>query len=189
MIRSRPIRLSPNSAVTWRQFIVEPIAANMGLVLPQPGFLDHLRRQCDSSGALLIFDEVITGFRLHFGGYQHLCRIKPDLTCLGKIIGGGLPIGAVGGRADIMECLAPLGPVYQAGTLSGNPISVAAGAAMLRLLQETQPYAELDERTAEFVEDLRRLAADNEVALQIPRCGSMFSMFFSSQPVLIFRRC
>jgi len=161
--------------------IVEPIAANMGLVLPQPGFLLLLRELCDASGALLIFDEVITGFRLTFGGYQQLCGIKPDLTCLGKIIGGGLPIGALGGRADVMEQLAPLGGVYQAGTLSGNPVSVAAGLALLHLLRDNPPYETLAARTADFTGELRALAKTAGLALQIPAVASMFSFFFMTK--------
>jgi glutamate-1-semialdehyde 2,1-aminomutase len=166
--------------------IVEPVAANMGLVLPRSGFLQELRRQCDLCGALLIFDEVITGFRLHFGGYQDLCGVCPDLTCLGKIIGGGLPIGALGGRADVMEQLAPLGPVYQAGTLSGNPVCVAAGMAVLGLLKDTKPYAALAEWTCGFVDAIESVARGYGVSLQIPRIGSMFSLFFSGMPVASF---
>jgi len=166
--------------------IVEPVAANMGLVLPAPHFLGHLRKQADQCGALLVFDEVITGFRLTFGGYQNLCGVTPDLTCLGKIIGGGMPIGAVGGRADIMESLAPLGQVYQAGTLSGNPVSVAAGLATLRHLHKTPPYGELAERTEGFVRELMRSAKALELPLQVPQCGSLFSLFFTEQTVRSF---
>ena len=166
--------------------IVEPVAANMGLVPPAAGFLEGLRRQADACGALLIFDEVISGFRLTFGGWQNLCGVRPDLTTLGKIIGGGMPSGALGGRADVMARLAPLGPVYQAGTLSGNPVSVAAGLATLRELERTQPYAQLDSRTATFVERLRDAARRADVALQIPRCGSLFSLFFASAPPRTF---
>ena len=167
--------------------VVEPVAANMGLVMPAPGFLRRLRELAVACGALLIFDEVITGFRLTFGGYQKICNVKPDLTCLGKIIGGGMPIGALGGRAEIMESLAPLGPVYQAGTLSGNPVSVAAGLATLRRLRKDNPYPVLEKRTRNFVEQLGLAARKAGVPLQIPQCGSLFSLFFSEKPVCSFK--
>ena len=138
--------------------IVEPVAANMGLVLPDDAFLGHLRSLCDKTGALLIFDEVITGFRLTFGGYQNICDITPDLTCLGKVIGGGMPIGAVGGRMAIMEHLAPIGSVYQAGTLSGNPVSVAAGLATLKRLKTQNPYAALQKVTEKLVDQIKSAA-------------------------------
>lgn len=166
--------------------IVEPIAANMGLVPPRDGFLSHLRKLCDQSEALLIFDEVITGFRLTFGGYQNLCGIIPDLTCLGKIIGGGMPIGAVGGRADIMERIAPLGPVYQAGTLSGNPVSVAAGLATLKILEHENPYPLLEQKTASLVCALRESAEAHSLTMQIPAIGSLFSFFFTATQVHSF---
>jgi len=165
---------------------VEPVAGNMGLVLPQPGFLEALRRLADQCGAMLLFDEVITGFRLTFGGYQKICGVTPDLTCLGKIIGGGLPIGAVGGRDEVMSHLAPLGNVYQAGTLSGNPVSVAAGLATLRYLQRHNPYADLDRRTQRLVAPLRQAAHQQGIGLQVPQLGSMFSLFFSHKPVTSF---
>jgi glutamate-1-semialdehyde 2,1-aminomutase len=165
---------------------VEPVAGNMGVVLPEPGFLERLRELASETGALLLFDEVITGFRITFGGYQNLCGIVPDLTCLGKIIGGGLPIGAVGGRADLMDHLAPLGSVYQAGTLSGNPISVAAGLAALRHLKEHKPYPELEQDTQWFVRQLGELFESRNVPVHIPHIGSMFSLFFSEQPVHSF---
>lgn len=155
--------------------LVEPVAANVGLLLPEPGFLEFLREQADAVGALLVFDEVISGFRFCFGGWQNLCGVRPDLTCLGKIIGGGLPVGAVGGRADVMERLAPLGDVYQAGTLSGNPVSVAAGLAILRYLQRYPPYAELERRTQKLVERIRAAAGPS---VQVPTVGSVFSVFF-----------
>lgn len=167
--------------------VVEPVAANMGLVMPAPRFLGRLRELADACGGLLIFDEVITGFRLTFGGYQKICNVKPDLTCLGKIIGGGMPIGALGGRAEIMESLAPLGPVYQAGTLSGNPVSVAAGLATLRRLKKDNPYPVLEKRTRNFVEQLGLAARNAGVPLQIPQCGSLFSLFFSEKPVSSFK--
>jgi glutamate-1-semialdehyde 2,1-aminomutase len=155
--------------------IVEPIAANVGLIKPADGFLAFLRAECDAHGALLVFDEVISGFRLTFGGYQNLCGVRPDLTCLGKIIGGGLPVGALGGRAEIMERLAPLGDVYQAGTLSGNPISVAAGLAALRCLRSTNPYAELEARTRRLVQALEA------PGMRLPTVGSLFSVFFTDR--------
>ncbi|NKB24973.1 MAG: glutamate-1-semialdehyde 2,1-aminomutase [Kiritimatiellae bacterium] len=166
--------------------IVEPIAANMGLVPPNPGFLQYLRNLTKQCGALLIFDEVITGFRLNWGGYQNVCDIMPDLTCLGKIIGGGMPIGAIGGRSDIMECIAPLGPVYQAGTLSGNPISVAAGLSTLKVLQDQKPYSHLEKTTVYFVEAIRSAASELNVKIQIPQLGSMFSFFFANTPLHSF---
>src|SRR5439155_25689870 len=134
--------------------IVEPVAANMGVVPSAPGFLEGLRKLADAHGALLIFDEVITGFRLGRGGAQERLGVTPDLTCLGKIIGGGLPVGAFGGRADLMACLAPEGPVYQAGTLSGNPLAVAAGLAALRTLEAEPPYERLEALAARLCDGL-----------------------------------
>ncbi|HMP72340.1 MAG TPA: glutamate-1-semialdehyde 2,1-aminomutase [Kiritimatiellia bacterium] len=166
--------------------VVEPVAANVGLIPPAPGFLHALRDRADRAGALLIFDEVINGFRFTFGGYQNLAGVHPDLTCLGKIIGGGMPVGAIGGRADIMERLAPLGDVYQAGTLSGNPVSVAAGLATLRVLQADPPYAALETRTRRLVDALRNLAAEFGLSVQIPTLGSIFSIFFHDQPIADF---
>ena len=166
--------------------IVEPIAANMGLIPPNPDFLQLLRDETKASNALLIFDEVITGFRLTFGGYQNVCGINPDLTCLGKVIGGGMPIGAVGGKAEIMDNLAPLGKVYQAGTLSGNPISVAAGLATLRTLKELNPYADLEQRTEALVSHITDAANKAGIALQLPQIGSLFSFFFTDQSVQNF---
>ena len=158
--------------------VVEPVAANMGLVLPEPKFLLHLRELADAAGALLIFDEVITGFRLTFGAFANHCCAKPDLITLGKIIGGGLPIGAVGGKAALMDQLAPDGPVYQAGTLSGNPLCVAAGLATLRKLQAINPYEVLASRTAAFADDVMGMAAAKGIPLAVPRDGSLFSLFF-----------
>lgn len=149
--------------------IVEPVAANMGLVPPKPGFLEGLRSLTSRHGAVLIFDEVITGFRLGFGGAQTVFGIKPDLTCMGKIIGGGLPVGAVGGRRDIMDLLAPLGPVYQAGTLSGNPLAMAAGIATLKELKKTRPYSTLKRRTEKLVAGL---------PARVSQMGSLFTIFF-----------
>ncbi len=160
--------------------IVEPLPANVGLMLPDAGFLEFLRERTKSIGALLVFDEVISGFRLTFGGYQNLCGITPDLTTLGKIIGGGLPVGAIGGRTDIMERLAPLGDVYQAGTLSGNPVSVAGGLAVLRFLRENNPYPALARTTADFVSTLQKHARAAGVTVTIPTIGSIFSLFFTN---------
>jgi glutamate-1-semialdehyde 2,1-aminomutase len=157
--------------------IVEPVAGNMGCVPPAPGFLECLREQTSRYGALLIFDEVMTGFRLAFGGAQQLYGVRPDLTTVGKVIGGGLPIGAYGGRADIMSLVAPAGPVYQAGTLSGNPLAVSAGLAVLRHLKaHPELYRELDRKTAE-------LAAAAPESVTVNRVGSMFTFFFTAGPV------
>ncbi len=166
--------------------LVEPVAANMGLVLPDEGFLAFLREQADRCGALLIFDGVICGFRFCFGEYQQICGVTPDLTCLGKVIGGGMPIGAVGGRADLMERLAPLGDVYQGGTLSGNPISVAAGLATLRSLQKDQPYDELERKTQRLTAAIAEAARTNGIDLQLPTLGSIFAIVFTDQPIRSF---
>lgn len=165
--------------------IVEPVAANMGLVLPRPGFLEGLRRLCDSHGSLLIFDEVITGFRLAYGGAQARFGIDPDLTCFGKIIGGGLPVGAFGGKRRFMERVAPEGDVYQAGTLSGNPLAMAAGLATLRRLK-TLDYAALEARTAEFAHRLAAILRAKGVPVQLPTIASMFCPFFCAAPVTNF---
>ncbi len=163
--------------------IVEPVAGNMGVVPPEPGFLAGLRQITSAFDALLIFDEVITGFRVAYGGAQTLYHVEPDITCLGKIIGGGLPVGAYGGSRDIMNLVAPLGPVYQAGTLSGNPLATTAGTATLRLLKEPGVYARLEERTASLVAGFRERAVDAGVPLTINRVGSMFTPFFTAGPV------
>lgn len=163
--------------------IVEPVAANMGVVPPEPGFLETLREVTRENGSLLIFDEVVTGFRLCYGGCQSLCAIQPDLTCLGKIIGGGFPVGAFGGRLDIMEKLSPVGPVYQAGTLSGNPVAAAAGLAALRALREEKPYLGLERSAAGFVDEVRDLARREGVSVQVQRAGSMFTVFFTDRAV------
>jgi glutamate-1-semialdehyde 2,1-aminomutase len=163
--------------------ILEPYPANVGLILPRPGFLAHLRQACTAAGALLIFDEVMTGFRLAKGGVQELEHIVPDLTALGKIIGGGLPVGAFGGRPDVMDQLAPLGPVYQAGTLSGNPLAMAAGIAALELLQETDPYARLDRLGKQVQSALAAACRRKGLAAQVPQTGSMFCLFFTAAPV------
>jgi glutamate-1-semialdehyde 2,1-aminomutase len=163
--------------------IIEPVAANMGVVLPQPGFLEGLRRISADNGSLLIFDEVITGFRLAYGGAQSIYKVTPDLTCLGKIIGGGLPVGAYGGRKDIMELVAPLGPVYQAGTLSGNPLAMAAGIEALSILSEPGTYKKLDMRTKMLAQGLERAAAKAGVSLSVARAGSMLTPFFNVRDV------
>jgi glutamate-1-semialdehyde 2,1-aminomutase len=159
--------------------IVEPVVGNMGCVPPRKGYLEFLRSMTERQGAVLIFDEVMTGFRVSFGGAQELYKIKPDLTTLGKIIGGGLPVGAYGGRAELMEMIAPLGPVYQAGTLSGNPLAMAAGIATLRELKgRSQIYEQLEQRSAELVEGVLAAAKKKGVALTANRVGSMFTWFF-----------
>ncbi len=163
--------------------IVEPVAANMGVVLPEPGFLKALRSLTTQNGALLIFDEVITGFRLCYGGYQKLCRIQPDLTVLGKIVGGGLPLAAFGGRRKIMKLLAPLGPVYQAGTLSGNPVAVAAGLKALSLLKSSDPYADLEKKTQDLAQFIREEARIRKIPIQVQSTGSMFTVFFADSPI------
>ncbi len=162
--------------------IVEPVAANMGLVPPAPGFLEGLRRVCDEVGALLIFDEVITGFRLGRGGASAVYGVTPDLWCFGKVIGGGLPIAAVGGREDVMSCLAPLGPVYQAGTLSGNPVATAAGLAVLEQLDDGA-YGRLAATASALAAALREVAAAASVDVQFPVVGPLVGVFFGSSPV------
>jgi glutamate-1-semialdehyde 2,1-aminomutase len=163
---------------------VEPVAANMGVVPPSPGFLDALRTLCSDHGALLVFDEVITGFRLAPGGAQSLFGVAPDLTCLGKVMGGGFPCAAFGGRRDVMEYLAPIGPVYQAGTLSGNPVAVAAGLAALDLIEELDPYAELAKHAEQLANGLSEAFDAVGVPHQINRVESLFSVFFSDGPVM-----
>ena len=164
--------------------IVEPVVGNMGCVLPANGFLRALREITARDGALLIFDEVMTGFRLAYGGAQSIFRLRPDLTVLGKIIGGGLPVGAYGGRAEIMNCVAPEGPVYQAGTLSGNPLAVAAGIAALEELNRRPViYQDLERRTERLAAELRELARNAGVEVTVNRAGSMFTVFFIPGPV------
>lgn len=165
--------------------IVEPVAANMGLVLPAPGFLRGLRELCDKYKSLLIFDEVITGFRLAFGGAQARFRIDPDLTTLGKIIGGGLPVGCFGGKREYMERIAPQGDVYQAGTLSGNPLAMAAGAATVGKLA-SKDYAALEKRSGEFARKLGEILRAKGVPVQTPSIASMFAVFFTQEPVTDF---
>ncbi len=163
--------------------IVEPVPGNAGLYLPKPGYLEFLRDITAQHGALLIFDEVMTGFRLAFGGAQERFGVRPDLTCFGKIIGGGLPVGAFGGRADIMDKLAPLGPVYQAGTLSGNPLAMAAGIAALEELSAGNAYAKLEELGAALESGMKAAAQAAGVAVQFNRLGSMFCGYFAAEPV------
>ncbi len=163
--------------------IVEPVPGNAGLYLPKPGYLEFLREITAANGAVLIFDEVMTGFRLAWGGAQERFGITPDLTCFGKIIGGGLPVGAFGGRADIMDCLAPLGPVYQAGTLSGNPLAMAAGIAGLEELKASNAYEKLEQLGATLEAGLKDAARQAGVRVQFNRCGSMFCGYFCDAPV------
>jgi len=158
----------------------------MGVVAPAARYLQTARDLCNRHGALLIFDEVMTGFRVAAGGAQEIYGIRPDLTCLGKIIGGGLPAAAYGGRADLMALIAPDGPVYQAGTLSGNPLSMAAGIATLRVLQREAPHRRLGELTAGLAGEARRLAARAGVALQVNAVPAMFTLFFTAEPVTDF---
>jgi glutamate-1-semialdehyde 2,1-aminomutase len=163
--------------------IVEPVAGNMGCVPPVAGFPAGLRELCTKYGAVLIFDEVMTGFRVALGGAQSLYTIKPDLTCLGKVIGGGMPVGAFGGRREIMECVAPLGPVYQAGTLSGNPLAMIAGIATLTELQKPDVYETLQNRTELLTDGLRDIAKTHKIPLTVTQVGSMWGMFFNAGPV------
>lgn len=163
--------------------ILEPVVGNMGLVVPSPEFLSELRRLTHYHGALLIYDEVMTGFRLAYGGAQELFKQKPDLTVLGKIVGGGFPVGAYGGRADIMKKVMPAGPVFQAGTLSGNPVAMAAGIATLKELQERPPYDALEELGRTLAEGLSEAARAARLPHQLARCGSMWTLFFNPEPV------
>ncbi|HEX5588413.1 MAG TPA: glutamate-1-semialdehyde 2,1-aminomutase, partial [Acidimicrobiia bacterium] len=162
--------------------LVEPVAANMGLVAPLPGFLDGLRRRCTAAGALLVFDEVITGFRLGPAGAQGVYGITPDLSMFGKVVGGGLPLAALGGRAEIMDELAPLGPVYQAGTLSGNPLATAAGLAVLAQLDDAA-YRELTERATQFADGMRDAFAAAGTKAIVTQVGTLTGVFFSPAPV------
>ncbi|MCL6610628.1 MAG: glutamate-1-semialdehyde 2,1-aminomutase [Peptococcaceae bacterium] len=167
--------------------IVEPVPGNMGVVPPQPGFLRGLRNITEKYGALLIFDEVITGFRLSYGGAQELYGVMPDLTCLGKIIGGGLPVGAYGGRKEIMSMMSPSGPVYQAGTLSGNPLAVSAGIAALKVLGRPGVYEELDKKSSRLAVGLSRAAEEAGVQVRLNRAGSMLCGFFTDRGVVDFK--
>src|SRR5271154_5167922 len=163
--------------------IVEPIPANAGLIPPLPGFLETMRELCTAHGALLIFDEVMTGFRLGRGGAQELLGVRPDLSCFGKVIGGGLPVGALGGRADIMDFLAPLGPVYQAGTLSGNPLAMAAGLAQLKVLEEQAIFAKLEKLGAQLETETRAALKSTGRNYVFYRIGSMFCLFFTGTAI------
>ncbi|HEX2951527.1 MAG TPA: glutamate-1-semialdehyde 2,1-aminomutase [Armatimonadota bacterium] len=165
--------------------IGEPVPANMGVILPQPGYWQEVRRLLDDYGILLIFDEVITGFRLDWEGHAYT-EVTPDLVTLGKIIGGGLPVGAYGGRADLLQHVAPSGPVYQAGTLSGNPLAVSAGLATLQTLSTLQPYHSLNTQTERLVQGIAEIAAASGVSVHINRAGSMFTIFFTDQLVTDF---
>jgi len=164
--------------------IIEPIAANMGVVPPQPGFLGSLRQLTSESGALLIFDEVISGFRIAYGGAQSRYNIAPDLTCLGKIIGGGLPVGAYGGRREIMEMMAPLGPVYQAGTLAGNPLAMTAGIETIEALSRPGIYEQLETRSASLEEGIAAAASEAGIGLNISRVASLLTVFFTGDAVV-----
>ena len=166
--------------------IVEPVAGNMNLVLPAPGFLESLRESCSRHGAVLIFDEVMTGFRVALGGAQARYGIRPDLTTLGKVIGGGLPVGAFGGKREIMEKIAPLGPVYQAGTLSGNPVAVAAGLATLRLVEEKDFQSKIEATTRSLVEGLMEEAKKAKIIFSAQSIGSMFGLYFRASPPASF---
>jgi glutamate-1-semialdehyde 2,1-aminomutase len=163
--------------------LVEPIAGNMGVVLPREGFLQGLEEVCRENEALLIFDEVITGFRLTFGGVQKIYGVKPDLTCLGKVIGGGMPVGAYGGRREIMEKISPLGPIYQAGTLSGNPLAMTCGLATLEALQEKGVYKKIDLLALGVCKRLQEICREKGIPAQINRAGSMFTLFFTGEEV------
>lgn len=164
--------------------IIEPVTGNMGVVMPLDGYLQKVRELCDKYDTLLIFDEVMTGFRLSYGGAQEVYKIKPDLTCLGKIIGGGLPVGAYGGRKDIMQMIAPSGPVYQAGTLSGNPLAMAAGIATLKELQRKNFYKELDEKSKILAKGFEDASNKYNIPTCLTGMGSMMCVFFTNEPVL-----
>lgn len=163
--------------------IVEPVAGNMGIVPPRNGFLKGLEEACRRNGALLIFDEVITGFRLTYGGIQKIFDIHPDLTCLGKIIGGGMPVAAYGGRREIMEKVSPLGPIYQAGTLSGNPLAMTCGLATLEILQHKEYYKKIDLLAKRLCQGLASIIREKKIPACIHRCGSMFTLFFTPEEV------
>jgi glutamate-1-semialdehyde 2,1-aminomutase len=167
--------------------LVEPIAANMGMILPEPGFLPGLRALCDRHAAILIFDEVITGFRVALGGAQSYFGVVPDLSCFGKVIGGGLPVGAYGGRRELMEQVAPLGGVYQAGTLSGNPLAMAAGLAVLERLRRPDTYEELTRTSRRLAEGLLALAKEADVPFSAQHAGGLFGFFFHPGPVRNFQ--
>jgi glutamate-1-semialdehyde 2,1-aminomutase len=178
---ARLFQLYPNDIAA---VIVEPVAANMGVVPPRPGFLEDLRSLTREFGSVLIFDEVITGFRFTYGGAQDLFKITPDLTCLGKIIGGGLPVGAYGGRREIMEMMAPIGPVYQAGTLSGNPLAMTAGIETLKILSQRGTYERLEKASSQLEEGISNAVSSLELKLNISRFSSLLTIFFTDSPVL-----
>ena len=167
--------------------ILEPVVGNMGVVLPQPGFLEACRELCTTHGAVLIFDEVMTGFRVAFGGAQERFDIRPDLTTLGKIVGGGLPVAAYGGKSDIMDQVSPVGPVYQAGTLSGNPLAMASGIATLTTLKSENPYEQLEATTKRLCDGLAGIARGLGIPHSVAQAGSMFTFFFNAEPVTSFR--
>jgi len=167
--------------------ILEPVPGNMGLILPEAGFLEGLHKLTQEYGALLIFDEVMTGFRLALGGAQAIYNITPDLTCFGKVIGGGLPVGAYGGRKEIMELIAPQGPVYQAGTLSGNPLAMTAGLATLKELQDPKTYEKLDYLGTKLAQGLKKAAHNSGVEISVNNRGSMASCFFTSEKARDYR--
>jgi glutamate-1-semialdehyde 2,1-aminomutase len=178
-----PYNVVPELDEQTAAVIVEPIAANMGLVAPRPGFLEGLRAECDRVGAVLIFDEVITGFRVAPGGAQELLGVTPDLSAFGKVIGGGLPVGGFGGRAEIMEVLAPLGPVYQAGTLSGNPLATAAGVSALEQVMAST-YDTLSQRVADFATSLAEAIGGAGLAVQVPRVATLVGLYFGDEPAV-----
>ena len=163
--------------------VLEPVAGNMGMVVPDLDFLKGLRNLCDVHGSLLVFDEVMTGFRVDYGGAQEIFGIIPDMTIFGKVIGGGLPVGAYGGRQDVMLMVAPAGPVYQAGTLSGNPLAVAAGRKTLEILQAPDTYAELSRKSNWLIDEMRQSAGQHGIPLQTNVMGGMFGFFFAEKPV------
>ena len=177
------IELTENFPDEIAAIVLEPVAGNMGMIPPEHGFLQGLRELCDREGILLIFDEVMTGFRVDFSGAQALFQVMPDLSIFGKVIGGGLPVGAYGGRREIMLQVAPAGPVYQAGTLSGNPIAVSAGKTMLKILKEEDPYADLGRKTATLNEALSNAAKKKGIPLETCSMGGMFGFFFSEKKV------
>ncbi|MCB0307744.1 MAG: glutamate-1-semialdehyde 2,1-aminomutase [Bdellovibrionales bacterium] len=163
--------------------IIEPVAGNMGVVAPKENFLSEVRDLCTTHGTILIFDEVMTGFRVAMGGVQEKYSISPDLTCLGKIIGGGMPVGAYGGRKELMEEISPCGPVYQAGTLSGNPVSMAAGIKTLKMLREAETFGKLDYRTQYLTDEMKKRSDKQGLDIAVNRVGSMFTLFFQKGPI------
>ena len=176
-----PYNVVPEIDETFAAVIVEPVAANMGLVSPNPGFLEALRKVCDETGALLIFDEVITGFRLSYGGAAEYFGVNPDIWCFGKVVGGGLPVGAFGARREIMENIAPLGGVYQAGTLSGNPLAMAAGRVTLEFL-DRDAYKQLTTTAARLADGLTDVFSSAGFSALLPRVGSLVGLFFGEKP-------